>query len=346
MPNEPSRVTLRRTAWAGVAMTVGLIVLGGIVRITGSGMGCGESWPRCNGEWFPPLDLPTFIEISHRWIAALVSVLIVATAWIAWRRHRATPLLWRPALLAVVLLVIQVLLGAVTVKLELLPSVVIVHLVNSMALLAALTVTALRATGGGSGAPLTPDQRHSGHALVLVATVLSLVAVLLGAQVANLNASFLCLGFPFCQGSSLLPPPGPLGALHWVHRVAAYSLLLLVLGIVWMARRQVGPAGASLRRAAGTALGFVLLQVAIAAVMALQQLPDEWRAAHVLGGTLVWLGMVVLAYVSARTPASAIAGAAPANLPFNSSPELIILDRPDTPPPPPVGGAIASVDSR
>ncbi len=320
MPNEPSRVTLRRTAWAGVAMTVGLIVLGGIVRITGSGMGCGESWPRCNGEWFPPLDLPTFIEISHRWIAALVSVMIVATAWIAWRRHRATPLLWRPALLAVVLLIIQVLLGAVTVKLELPPSVVIVHLVNSMALLAALTVTALRATGGG--APLAPDQRHSGHTLVLVATVLSLVAVLLGAQVANLNASFMCLGFPFCQGSSFLPPPGPLGALHWVHRVAAYSLLLLVLVIVWMARRKIGPAGTSLRRAAETALGFVLLQVAIAAVMALQQLPDEWRAAHVLGGTLVWLGMVVLTYLSARTPASASAKAAP------------------------VGGAIPSVDSR
>ena len=197
-----------------------------------------------------------------------MSVIIVATAWIAWRRHRATPLLWRPALLAVVLLVIQVLLGAVTVKLELLPSVVIVHLVNSMALLAALTVTALRATGGG--APLAPDQRHSGHTLVLVATVLSLVAVLLGAQVANLNASFMCLGFPFCQGSSFLPPPGPLGALHWVHRVAAYSLLLLVLVIVWMARRQVGPASTSLRRAAETALGFVLLQVAIAAVMALR----------------------------------------------------------------------------
>ena len=88
MPHEPSRVALRRTAWAGVAMTVGLIVLGGIVRITGSGMGCGESWPRCNGEWFPPLDLPTLIEISHRWGTALVSVLIVATAWIAWRRHR------------------------------------------------------------------------------------------------------------------------------------------------------------------------------------------------------------------------------------------------------------------
>ena len=283
-------------------MTVGLIVLGGVVRITGSGMGCGESWPNCNGEWFPPLDLPTLIESSHRWVAALVSIVIAATAWIAWRRHRASPLLWRPAFLTVALLIIQVLLGAVTVKLELPPWVVIVHLVNSMLLLATLTVTALRATGGG--APVEPAQRHRGHILVLTAATLSLVVVLLGAQVANLNAAFMCLGFPFCQGSSVLPPAGPLGALHWVHRVAAYLLVVLALLIVWSAPRTEGPAAGAFRKAAGVALGFVLLQVVIAAVMVLQQLPDEWRALHVLGGTLVWLGMVVLAYVSARTPSS------------------------------------------
>jgi cytochrome c oxidase assembly protein subunit 15 len=262
-------------------------------------MGCGESWPLCNGEWFPPLDLPTLIESSHRWVAALVSILILATAWIAWSRHRATPYLWRPAVLTLVLLIIQVLLGAVTVKLELPPWVVIVHLLNSMVLLATLTVTALRASGGGP--PIPAAQRHSGHELILVTTGLSLVVLLLGAQVANLDAAFMCLGFPFCHGSSILPPPGPLGTLHWTHRVAAYLLAVLVVTIVWMVRREEG-ASPQLRRAAATALGFVLLQIAIAAVMILGRLPDEWRAAHILGGTLVWLGMVFLAYASARTP--------------------------------------------
>ncbi|MEE8267343.1 MAG: COX15/CtaA family protein, partial [Gemmatimonadales bacterium] len=87
MSLQSARATLRRTAWAGVALTLALIVLGGVVRITGSGMGCGDYWPRCNGEWFPALDLPTFIEIFHRWVAALVSILVVAAAWIALRRH-------------------------------------------------------------------------------------------------------------------------------------------------------------------------------------------------------------------------------------------------------------------
>src|SRR6478672_11997081 len=107
---------LRRLAWTGAALACGLIVLGGVVRITGSGMGCGEHWPRCNGEWLPPLDLPTMIEIGHRWAAALVSVMVFALAAVAWRRHRREPALRTPATVAAGLLVVQVLLGAVTVK--------------------------------------------------------------------------------------------------------------------------------------------------------------------------------------------------------------------------------------
>ncbi len=81
-------------------MAFGLIVLGGVVRITGSGMGCGDHWPLCNGAWFPPLDLPTMIEISHRWFAALVSLLVLAMTAVAWTRHRAEPRLRTPATLA------------------------------------------------------------------------------------------------------------------------------------------------------------------------------------------------------------------------------------------------------
>ncbi|HEU5051114.1 MAG TPA: COX15/CtaA family protein, partial [Gemmatimonadales bacterium] len=80
---------LRLLAWAAAALTVGLIVLGGVVRITGSGMGCGDHWPRCNGEWFPPLDFATAIEISHRWVAALVSAFVAGTAAVALWRHRS-----------------------------------------------------------------------------------------------------------------------------------------------------------------------------------------------------------------------------------------------------------------
>src|SRR4051812_38265140 len=91
---------LRRLAWTGAVLASGLIVLGGVVRITGSGMGCGDHWPLCDGKWFPPLDVPTMIEISHRWVAALVTIVVLAMTAVAWIKHRANRYLRDPATLA------------------------------------------------------------------------------------------------------------------------------------------------------------------------------------------------------------------------------------------------------
>src|SRR2546430_735337 len=69
-----------RLAWLAATCTYLLIILGAIVRITGSGLGCGEHWPLCNGRLLPPLDLPTLIEYGHRLAAAAVSILAGARA--------------------------------------------------------------------------------------------------------------------------------------------------------------------------------------------------------------------------------------------------------------------------
>src|SRR5919112_6688167 len=107
--------TIRGISLVALALAFTHLVFGGVVRITGSGMGCGDHWPRCHGEWFPPLDLPTMIEIGHRWAAALVSLVVVGMTAVAWFKHRHDPAVRNPATLAVVVLIVQVLLGAVTV---------------------------------------------------------------------------------------------------------------------------------------------------------------------------------------------------------------------------------------
>src|SRR5690349_22127228 len=122
-----------RLAWAAAAATYFLIILGAIVRITGSGLGCGEHWPLCNGRLLPPLDLPTMIEYGHRLAALAVTVLVAALAVLSWRERRdagsemrdasAQPPN-RPTAIAYValgLLVLQVAIGAITVKLALPP---------------------------------------------------------------------------------------------------------------------------------------------------------------------------------------------------------------------------------
>ena len=318
---------LARLATLGAVLTVGLIVLGGVVRITGSGMGCGDHWPRCNGEWFPPLDFATAIEISHRWVAALVSVAVLAVAAVALRRHRADQSLLRPAVAGAVLLVVQVLLGAVTVKLELPPGVVIVHFANAMLLLACLVVTAMRARDGRRPRPAV---RHPHHRLVHLTAALGFVVILFGAKVANLNAGWVCRGFPLCEGAGLLPPDAALGTLHWLHRILAFSFA--ALAIVLLTRLARGP----LRTAAHAVGGLTVLQIVVAAAMVLTVLPPALRAAHIFVGALVWVALVAMVVVSGETAAEAARGGEPAGagaiptddtaapaLPFAGRPSLL-----------------------
>ena len=296
---------LRRWAMIGSILTFLLIVIGGVVRITGSGMGCGDHWPRCDGQWFPPLDLPTFIEISHRWTAALVSVTVAATTLVAWRRHRAERRLVTPALLAAALLVIQILLGAVTVKLELPPSVVIIHLLNAMLVLGALLWTALEARLDPTESQHPIGRAPLGWALAFAG--FGLVVILWGAQVANLNAGVVCTGFPLCAGAGLGPPDTALGPLHWTHRMLAYGFFA-VSGIA-VARVYGAPAPRAIRRAVLAVALATTAQVVVAAAMVLLSLPTPLRALHLAAGTAVWVTLVVLVQRAARTPWPARAAA-------------------------------------
>ena len=300
---DPTRL-LRRLSWTGALLGFGLIVLGGIVRITGSGMGCGDHWPRCNGEWFPPLDLPTLIEIGHRWAAALVSLVVLAMAAVAWTRHRREYYLRNPATLALVVLVIQVLLGAVTVKLALPPWVVIAHLANAMALLAVILVTALRAAEASKGlSPAHGTARpHPAHGSVLATAALGFVVILFGAQVANFHAGLLCLGFPLCNGS-ILPAAGSMALLPWFHRLLAFAFLAAILALAVRLRRRADPLSSPLRRSLAVTAALTVVQIGVAAAMVLELLPPSLRAAHLLVGTLVWAALVMLVFHSRRTPA-------------------------------------------
>ncbi|OLD58348.1 MAG: hypothetical protein AUF60_10090 [Gemmatimonadetes bacterium 13_1_20CM_69_28] len=267
-----------RLAWSAAAATYLLIVLGAIVRITSSGMGCGDHWPLCHGRLFPPLDeLGTLIEWTHRLVAALVSVLVAGLAGYAWslRQRAGSTEQFNPgrgAYVALGLLIVQILLGAVTVKLSLPPWTAVLHLGPAMLLLATLLVAAL-------GPRPAPPSRAG-----LRAAALGFVTVLLGALTANTGASSACFGFPLCNGQ-LVPDGTYLQYIHWTHRLLAYALFGYTL---WWARR-------TRQRAAWSVLGLVILQIAVAAAMVLLALPAPLQALHVAIGAAVWAGLVVAA---------------------------------------------------
>ncbi|PYP57165.1 MAG: hypothetical protein DMD40_08750 [Gemmatimonadetes bacterium] len=268
-------------AWTAAACAYLLIVLGAVVRITGSGMGCGDHWPLCNGHLFPSLhDIPTVIEWSHRLFAALVSVLVLALAALAWRGAGSLePGARAAAYTAAVLLVIQVLLGAVTVKTGLTPVLVILHLATAMLLLGSLIAAA--------HAPWIPTPSS------WIPIGLTFITVLFGALTANLGAIASCGGFPLCNGQ-LIPTAGPLAWVHWTHRLLAYTLAGY---LVWWVMRSVD------RRAWGGLLAIVVLQIAIAATMIQLGFPGALQAAHAAVGAGVW-GMVVIAAVRPATASS------------------------------------------
>jgi heme a synthase len=285
---------IRTLAILAAAFTYALIVLGGVVRITGSGMGCGDHWPLCNGHIFPPLDdIATVIEWGHRLVALLVSLMVAATAGAALMLRRTEGVSGRgsplnSAVLALVLLAVQVMLGAVTVWLELPAASVILHLGVAMALLATLMVTAHR-TLGAEASEVDGKTRRG----LIVAAGLAAATLLLGGLTANMNAAAACQGFPFCNGQ--LWPSARQGALvhiHWTHRLLAYALLLHSIGLPFiLAKRAAPPAALFWVRVFALA---VVAQVGVAAAMVLLHLPDVWRTAHVAVGTAVWAAAVMM----------------------------------------------------
>src|SRR5919197_3308724 len=133
----------RRLAGATAAATYLLIVMGAVVRVTGSGLGCPD-WPLCHGRFVPPLETPAIIEYAHRLLGAVVSPLILGLCSAAWLTRRRERPIVVPATLVPLLLAVEIGLGAVVEKLELTAMVVLVHLGFAMLTLGLLIWIAVR----------------------------------------------------------------------------------------------------------------------------------------------------------------------------------------------------------
>src|SRR5436309_15984430 len=78
----------RRLSIAALCVACLHLVFGAIVRISGSGMGCGDNWPKCYGYWFPPLSRPDLVvEVSHRYLASILTLTVLSMAFVAWRNR-------------------------------------------------------------------------------------------------------------------------------------------------------------------------------------------------------------------------------------------------------------------
>jgi heme A synthase len=287
---------LRRLGLVALALAYLQIVFGAIVRITGSGLGCGDHWPDCYGSFTPAnRGLGLLIEISHRYGAAILSTAVFALALAAFFKRDERGVggpggVMRSSLVALSLVILAALVGAATVKLALNPVVIVTHLAIAMSLLAVLAVTVLRA--GGLGA-LSDFDGASGRTwrAARIAVGLAAATLVLGALTANVpDAAVSCGGFPWCR---VVNAGGAPLVLQITHRVIAFLLFGQLWGIAAALPRRNEPR--VLVRAARIPFGLGVVQVLIAAAMVEMQLPTVLRSLHQATGALLWLSVCVFA---------------------------------------------------
>lgn len=323
----PSRA-YRRLAAATVVATFLLIVVGGIVRVSNAGLGCGPAgsgihgWPLCQGDLVPGVNLSAAIEYTHRVLASGVVVLILILLGVAVRSYRSHPRLVRAAAAALGLVILQALLGAVTVENDLAPVFVAAHLGLGMILLAATAyiwyyaATATRAPRGPR-----PDRLRW---LVTATQFATFAAIVAGGLMAGTEhrgrpdehltsgAHYACgTHFPACNGGFLPFGQANLVDIHLTHRVFVYLTTILVVWVAVAVWRRRPPA--RLRQAAALLLVLLVCQLVLGTLNVL--IPREYAAliaAHLTVATLLWASLLGLGLIIDRTESQAEPPSSPA----------------------------------
>jgi cytochrome c oxidase assembly protein subunit 15 len=279
--------TTRRLLVANVAAQVGIVVTGGLVRLTGSGLGC-PTWPECTDGSLVPTSgqaegTQSLVEFGNRLLTVvLVVVAVAALVAVVRQRPRRRPLV---TLAALVLAGIpaQAVLGGFTVLVDLHPAAVAAHFLLSMAVIAAAVVLLRRATEAGDG-PALPTVRGELRVLSGVIAVVALVVLALGTVVTGSGPH---------AGDEASPRFGfDPRAVSWLHA----DLVIVFVGLAlafWLGCRLSG-APARSRRAAGWLLVAILAQGAVGYAQYFSGVPVALVAVHVLGACLVWVAALTV----------------------------------------------------
>jgi protoheme IX farnesyltransferase len=292
----------QKLAATSVAGTLLLVTVGVVVRATESGLGCPD-WPFCYGQLLPALDDPkAWIEWLHRTIAAILGLVILAQAAIAFIDHRdRRSLLW-PSIAAVLLVGFQAYLGRRTVLLGNTGESVTAHLATAQALLGLLVYILVRsaypARIGGRGA----SQRFTLLAALGAAATYALL--LFGARVTATDAALVFPDWPL-MGGTFLPPLTDLTVAHVLHRWVAIVVGLIVAAIVFAAVRTQRRYPVVIRLALAAGVAFVA-QALVGGLQVLTRLAPWTQTLHVALGATVWAlvcAVAVTAYYTARASA-------------------------------------------
>lgn len=334
--SDPSK-TFRKLAYLSVALTFALVIVGGVVRISDSGLGCGAAgsgthgWPLCSGRVIPLVDANMIVEYSHRILAGSLAILIAVMAFVARRRFPERRALRRATVAAFALVLFQAALGGLSVEKGLEEELVAAHLGVAMLQIGILILIATLSRGESRSGPERARGGSTGRAVRIVSVAAS--AAVLATIVAGgyMSASELhgtgkqevsvhtaCgTDFPSCNGSFL--PFGTSRALdiHLTHRAFMYLASALVVALFLMVLMQ-GRGRRSPRSspdtlgAAAAIMAILLVQVTLGALNVWLGEHAWLVVVHLAVGTLLWCSLVyfsLLALGARRAVAAKARGA-------------------------------------
>ena len=305
-PTRTPSVALRRFAWSVLAFFIATILWGAVVRATGSGAGCGEHWPLCNGTILQPSPtLHTIIELSHRVSAgAIDSILILILIVWTWRRTVAGHLARWVAGLTVFLTITEGALGAVLVEYGLTAQsrspmrapVEALHLSNTLLLLASLALTAHML--GRRLAFRWKDIRIRA-ALSSALGLLAIMAVgVTGSMAALGDTLFPATSLSNALAQDLAADSNWLLRWRWTHPTLAILATIFLIWLLIHAAKRADPFTSesviSNRKLAAIVVALLMAQSFMGAVDVWLLAPVWMQILHLLGADLLWTALVVL----------------------------------------------------
>ena len=296
--------SFQRLALWTTATTYFLILVGGLVRASGAGLGCPD-WPRCFGGWVPPMSAaelppqfdpsqfnPTLMwtEYVNRLLGVAVGFLIFATAISAWRHHRRDPQILWTTIGAFLLVGFQGWLGGRVVAHELAAWIVTVHMMVALVIVQMLLYVTVRA--GGAGGAGEASHGRSVRRAVAALIVVTLIQIAIGTQVRGGVDAALDAGV--ARNAAL----ATVGTLDFLHRDAAFVTLLgAILLCFWLV---MGRGNGLLIRWSWAVLGLAVGQVALGVVMAYVSLLPGAQVLHLTVASLLLGAETVLLLLSWR----------------------------------------------
>ena len=294
MSSDRAQIVFRTVVVAAVIAAFGQVTLGGVVRVTDSGLGCPD-WPLCYGQIIPPFSVPTMIEYSHRLSASVLGLFVAATTTLAWLNLRGNPVALWSAVAALFLVIVAAVLGGVTVLTELEWWVVLFHLGIAELLLACLIVAAISGWNGNraSDSPAILIPRPSATTKLSIAAVVgAFILILSGSYMVGYGAGTSCATWPLCRGS-FWPAEAWAYMIHMGHRYIAALVGLIVLAAAWQVWRTSSANPPARLAAAGVVVAFAV-QIVVGAAVIWTAFGADFKAVHLSVATLVWAALVAM----------------------------------------------------